>query len=177
MFQESRACKIVLCKELVFLFVAVATSGTNRVMTSPDGITWTSRTAAEVNEWKGVTYGNDLFVAIAATGTNRVMTSPDGITWTSHTLVDPSLANSEWYEITYGGGLFVAVSGTIALGVGGGDNVMISLDGIDWVSRAGNNSDSYWKEVAYGNGMFVVVGSQSGSGSGYEIMTSGCIEV
>ncbi|TGL59030.1 hypothetical protein EHQ64_16635, partial [Leptospira sarikeiensis] len=29
------------------LFVAVGDSGTNRVMTSPDGITWTSRTAAE----------------------------------------------------------------------------------------------------------------------------------
>ena len=43
-------------------------------MTSPDGITWTARTAAEANGWYSVTYGNGLFVAVAYTGTNRVMT-------------------------------------------------------------------------------------------------------
>ena len=47
------------------LFVAVASSGTNRVMTSPDGITWTPRAAAEANQWRAVTYGNGLFVAVA----------------------------------------------------------------------------------------------------------------
>ena len=47
------------------LFVAVASSGTSRVMTSPDGINWTSRTAAESNCWTSVTYGNGLFVAVA----------------------------------------------------------------------------------------------------------------
>ena len=36
-------------------------------MTSPDGITWTARTAAEASEWWHVTYGNGLFVAVAAT--------------------------------------------------------------------------------------------------------------
>ena len=58
------------------LFVAVASSGTNRVMTSPDGITWTARTAAEANSWRSVTYGGGLFVAVASSGTNRVMTAP-----------------------------------------------------------------------------------------------------
>jgi hypothetical protein len=44
-------------------------------MTSPDGITWTSRTGA-TNEWMSVTYGDGLFVAVSRTGTgNRVMTS------------------------------------------------------------------------------------------------------
>jgi len=46
------------------------------VMTSPDGITWTSRTSAADNYWYGVTYGNGTFVAVAASGSgNRVMTS------------------------------------------------------------------------------------------------------
>jgi len=44
-------------------------------MTSPDGINWTSQTAAEANSWNSVCYGNGLFVAVASTGTNRVMTS------------------------------------------------------------------------------------------------------
>jgi len=73
------------------LFVAVAQSGTNRVMTSTDGETWTPRTAAEENQWQSVTYGNGLFVAVASDGTNRVMTSTDGETWTPRTA-----AASEW---------------------------------------------------------------------------------
>ncbi|MDC1474477.1 hypothetical protein N8350_02575, partial [Candidatus Nanopelagicales bacterium] len=112
------------------LFVAVASSGTgNRVMTSPDGITWTSRTSAADNAWRSVTYGAGLFVAVASySGTgNRVMTSPNGITWTSRT----SAADNNWQSVTYRAGLFVAVassgtgnrvmtSGTFTTGGGGG---------------------------------------------------------
>jgi hypothetical protein len=57
------------------LFVAVSLDGTHRVMTSPDAITWTPRTAAEANPWVSVTYGNGLFVAVSFDGTHRVMTS------------------------------------------------------------------------------------------------------
>ncbi len=61
------------------LFVAVANTGTgNRVMTSPDGITWTIRTSAADNSWTSVCYAPDkgLFVAVANTSIgNRVMTS------------------------------------------------------------------------------------------------------
>jgi hypothetical protein len=87
-------------------------------MTSPDGITWTSRTSAADNSWRSVTYGNGLFVAVSSSGSgNRVMTSPDGITWTSRT----SAAEHGWYGVTYGNGLFVAVSVS-----GGGNRVMTS---------------------------------------------------
>ncbi|GAB3034168.1 hypothetical protein GCM10027185_40020 [Spirosoma pulveris] len=88
------------------LFVAVAGDGTNRVMTSPDGITWTARTAAENNSWYSVTYGNGQFVAVAGDGTKRVMTSPDGITWTARTASE----NNQWNGVTYGSGQFVAVA-------------------------------------------------------------------
>ena len=47
----------------------------NRVMTSPDGITWTIRTSPD-SGWTSVAYGDGLFVAVSYTGTgNRVMTS------------------------------------------------------------------------------------------------------
>jgi len=100
------------------LFVAVGGSGSgNRVMTSPDGITWTSRTSASDNEWFSVIYGNGLFVAVARyCSSNCVMTSPDGITWTSRIA-----ANNYWYEVTYGNGLFVAVGSA-----GTGNRVMTS---------------------------------------------------
>ena len=98
----------------------------NRVMTSPDGITWTNRTSAADGitwtsrtsaadlSWLSVTYGGGLFVAVALSGVDRVMTSPDGITWTSRT----SAADNEWYGVTYGGGLFVAVSAFGTPGIG-----------------------------------------------------------
>ena len=96
------------------LFVAVSRSGssnTNRVMTSPDGITWTiGVTPNTYNSWYSVTYGNGLFVAVStnsSSNTNRVMTSPDGITWTIGTTPD---VNNPWLSVTYGNGLFVAVS-------------------------------------------------------------------
>ncbi len=45
-------------------------------MTSPDGINWTIYSAAELNQWWSITYGNGIFVAVSSDGTNRVMTSP-----------------------------------------------------------------------------------------------------
>ncbi|MDZ7744325.1 MAG: hypothetical protein U5K77_00985 [Candidatus Saccharibacteria bacterium] len=87
-------------------FVAVAHDGTNRVMTSSDGETWTAHAAAEANSWRSVTYGNGTFVAVADDGTNRVMTSSDGETWTAHAAAE---ANS-WRSVTYGNGTFVAVA-------------------------------------------------------------------
>jgi hypothetical protein len=70
---------VTWAKELGLL-VAVAFSGTgNRVMTSPDGITWTARSSAADNQWLSVTWAKELglLVAVAFSGTgNRVMTSP-----------------------------------------------------------------------------------------------------
>jgi hypothetical protein len=142
------------------LFVAVSYDGTgNRVMTSPDGITWTSRTSVD-RAWYSVAYGNGLFVAVSYDGTgNRVMTSPDGITWTSRT----SAADNDWRSVAYGNGLFVAVSST-----GTGNRVMTSPDGITWTSRT-SAADNDWFGVTYGNGLFVAV---SNTGTGNRVMTS-----
>lgn len=63
------------------MFVAV---GSNAVMTSPDGIEWTSRTAP-AGEWQSVINCGGLFVATATWGTNYVMTSSNGIDWTVRT--------------------------------------------------------------------------------------------
>ena len=129
-------------------------------MTSPDGITWTSRTSAANNDWQSVTHGNGLFVAVANTGTgNRVMTSPDGITWTSRT----SAADSSWNSVTYGNGVFVAVASS-----GSNNLVMTSPDGINWTART-SAADNDWQSVTYGNGVFVAV---SKSGTGNRVMTS-----
>jgi hypothetical protein len=143
------------------LFVAVAASGTdNRVMTSPDGNTWTTRTSAADNDWQSVCYGevttngitSGLFVAVAISGTgNRVMTSPDGITWTIRT----SAADNTWVSVCYGNGKFVAVSqsGT------GPDRIMFSSDGMSWACPTSLpvNDAFGLASVCYGNGVFVAV--------------------
>ena len=96
------------------LFVAVADSGTgNRVMTSPDGINWNTRTTPVDNTWNSITWAPELglFVAVATSGTgDRVMTSPDGITWTSRT----SPVDNDWTSVCWSPklGLFVAVAET-----------------------------------------------------------------
>lgn len=66
------------------LFVAVGYGGLGqRVMTSPDGATWTLRNSAADNTWNAVAFGGGRFVAVASgcpSGgvcvDNRVMTSP-----------------------------------------------------------------------------------------------------
>ena len=129
-------------------------------MTSPDGITWTSRTSAADNQWRSVTYGSGLFVAVSSTGTgDRVMTSPDGIDWTLQT----SAADNYWLGVTYGNGLFVAVASS-----GTGNRVMTSPDGINWTSRT-SAADYGWYGVTYGSGLFVAV---SDIGIGNRVMTS-----
>lgn len=128
--------------------------GTDFVATSPDGITWTERVAANANDWYSVTYGNGRFVAIANSGAGeRVMYSDDdGVTWTeAEAAVDNDWLTVKWIE---GLALFVAVSSDS----GNLDQVMTSYNGIDWVSQTtAQNSD--WSDLAFGNGVLVAVSS------------------
>jgi len=141
------------------LFVAVADTGIgNRVMTSSDGINWTSRTSAADNGWRAITYGKGLFVAVGDNGS--VMTSPDGITWTSRT----SANTNQWLGVAYADGLFVAVAGS-----GTNNRVMTSPDGITWTLQI-SAADNQWRGVTYGNGLWVVI-SQTGTGND-RVMTS-----
>src|ERR1051326_515565 len=60
-------------------FVAVGTAGT--IITSSDGITWTSRTSGTTNTLYAVTFADSVFAAAGDGGT--ILTSSDGIAWTS----------------------------------------------------------------------------------------------
>ena len=148
------------------IFVAVGAAagyGFAGVMTSPDGITWTSRVAAISGAtWGGVTFGNGIFVAVSSCcgSGNGVMTSSDGITWTSRNSVASQSDN--WNDVTFGNGLFVAVADDRTY------RVMTSPDGITWTARTAAAANS-WRSVTYGEGLFVAVG-YSGSSNG--VMTS-----
>lgn len=109
------------------LFVAVALDGTNRVMTSPDGETWTAR-SCPTNEWCAVIWCEEfgLFVAVSAsTSGNITMSSPNGIDWTSGT----SVFNGIWDCLAFDGTRIVA--GTVSSIPGAG---MTSTNGTTWSS-------------------------------------------
>ena len=159
------------------LFVAVGYLGSNGVMTSPNGINWTLRTAAQNNHWQSVAFGNGKFVAIATNGTSRTMYSTDGINWTSVnvnagtnkiifadgkfttgqnystdgiTWTNASVINFPPYGITYGNNVFVAV------GQAGTDRIAISNDAITWELITAPALHG-WNCIAYGDSKFVAL--------------------
>ena len=129
------------------MFVAVSkTSGTDAA-SSPDGITWTSRTIPS-GAYNAVAYANGLFVAV---GSNLVSTSPDGITWTSRTA-----GTNQGGCVSYGGGLWV--SGGSGITSADANTYATSPDGVTWTSRTLPASASYavikwlgdrWAALAY----------------------------
>ena len=146
------------------LFIAVARNGDNRVMTSPDGVTWTTQAGitSPNSNWQSISYGivqnTGLFVAVNTWGGNRVMTSPDGITWTARQAAEAKGWQSVTYGMNGGVGLFVAVAGGVYDGI---NRVMISFDGINWAVQQAA-TDNQWASVTYGSvqntGLFVAVG-------------------
>ncbi|KKN24056.1 hypothetical protein LCGC14_0898800 [marine sediment metagenome] len=150
----------------MFAVVGTTGPGNNQVMTSPDGINWTIRTAvAGAGLWHSIAWspGLGLFAAVAYGGANRVMTSPDGINWTSRTPAEVR----EWRSIAWSPelGLFAAVANT-----GTDDRVMTSPDGINWTARV-SAADEDWHSIAWSPelGLFAAV-AITGTSNG--VMTS-----
>ena len=175
------------------IFVAISDGGTNRVYTSSDGITWTSRTASNSNAWQSITYGVPttgtfanigLFVAVASSvvlsGTS-VMTSTDGINWTSRSTTG---FDNGWQSITFGKvstGIYSDFNAFVAVSRTGSNRVMVSYDGITWNNTNPNvNNNQTWSSITYGApsvgiyqglGTFVAI-ANSGTGTGTRIMYS-----
>jgi len=158
-----------ICRaDSINLFVAVASTGTgDRVMTSSNGNTWITRSAAVDNNWTSVCWSQDLglFVAVASSGTgNRVMTSPNGITWTSQT----SASDNNWTSVCWASELtlFIAVASS-----GSGNRVMTSPDGITWTSRS-STADNNWTSVCWSTSLNLLVAVSSDGTTNNQIMTS-----
>jgi hypothetical protein len=146
-------------------FVAVGRSGT--IISSSDGITWTSRTSGTSNTLEGVTYGISTFVAVGASG--AILTSTDnGTTWTSRT----SGTSNNLHRGTYGNSTFVTV--------GASGTILTSSDGITWTSRTSGTSNILWA-VTHVNSTFLTVGDNgtiltSDNGTVWTSRTSGTTE-
>lgn len=150
-------------------FVAVGSDG---IMNSTDGESWTERVDPANGVWTSVAFGDGLFVAVSLNGSD-VITSPDGVTWTERT----PAAIDDWQSVTYGNGLFVAIASAQSGGSLPG-RFMTSSDGINWTLRTPETTGvTSWRSITYGNGLFVAVSQQgdieySSDGINWNIATS-----
>jgi hypothetical protein len=144
------------------IFVAVAQNGTNRVMTSPDGITWTARSTPS-GYWNSVCWSPELsiFVAVAYSGTYKVMTSQNGITWTTRSPAE----DNDWRSVCWSPELSIFV----AVATSGTNLVMTSTDGITWTARSAAE-DNDWRSVCWSPELSIFVAVAS-SGTN-RVMTS-----
>ena len=150
----------------------VGTTAANRVMTSPDGVNWTSRTASGNLNWGGVDWSPQLskFVAVGYSGSNKVMTSPDGINWTGHTSISDS--SSQWVCVRWISqlSLFIAIATNSGLT---SNMIMTSPDGITWTGQASpNDSNGGWVNSTWAPelGIFVSVADRGSTTN--RVMTS-----
>jgi hypothetical protein len=139
------------------LFCAVGGNGSNMVMTSPDGITWTNRTSASSSGnigWMSVCWapGISKFCALAfGGGTSPIMTSPDGVTWTAQTtsfyFSNPNNGCICWSPTK---GFCVVGSNPL----GGSQGVMTSPDGITWTGQSTPvGCQSIWDSVCWSDSL------------------------
>ena len=134
-------------------FVAVAAQGTNTIMNSTDGVTWTeipNATSGATHNgyyggWRAVCWGKEanIFVAVGNNGSTRVMTSTNGINWTPRTA--PS-SDNQWFDVCWSPELtrFVAVA---EWSTTNSNRVMTSSDGITWSPQA--TSSHNWVSVCW----------------------------
>lgn len=106
--------------------------------TSPDGVTWTSRTLPSGNNWRGIAWNGSMFVTVLSSS-SIAATSPDGITWTQRALP----ATATWRAVAWNGSVFCALSGT--------NVAATSPDGITWTPQTMPTSATWYAISSDGN--------------------------
>ena len=162
---EFAQCKLTRVTTNGTMFVAVGGYYHNGcVVTSPDGMSWTDRTANLSGEgalltdviWTGV-----AFVALGNVNRGKfgmtalVFTSADGNTWTRQ-----SVANVFLMSLTWNGSLLIGVGGVARQG-----NIFSSADGKSW-TRSRIQVSNPLRSVTWNGQRFVAVGVRG------EILTS-----
>lgn len=140
-------------------FVAVGSSGTDRAMTSTDGLTWTLQSGLSTAGYQAVTHSDDTYVAV---GQQWAAHSNDGVTWTEVN-IDPVDAN-QWRSVAHGDDTFVALNYNTGTSI----PVMTSNDGVTWTQRTSGINVEQWNGITYAAGIFVAVGSSGAQ----RVMTS-----
>jgi hypothetical protein len=137
------------------LFVAVGAGGT--LLTSPDGITWTTQTSNTNNSLRHIAYGVGSsavgnYVVVGDAGT--IVSSPDALSWTSQTIP----TTQSLYSVCFGPDLqFIAV--------GTAGTVVYSSSGTDGSWSVGNAGSIDLYSIVPGD-VFIAVGAAGSNVSG-----------
>ena len=145
------------------------------ILTSPDGVNWTTNQVP----WIGLLYGvdvlNDAFVVTGmkeAINKAGLLFSGDGSTWTNLSFTTTTGGSSFLYSACYGAGTYVAAGYTSQGGI-----IFSSTNGRVWaVTNVDPDSFGGFMATAYGNGAFVVGGGgmlTSTNGSNWVKLGSG----
>lgn len=135
----------------LFVLAGYSSSSTS-IYTSPDGITWTTRTAPSAQQRWGIIWDGTQFIAVSSVGntTRRLSTSPDGITWTDSIL--PDVGTGGFRTIAYNGSFYL-------LGGVNVSRIYKSTDLLAWSPYAFPGPSV--AQINYINGVFVVAGTNS----------------
>lgn len=127
------------------------------ILTSPDGINWTSRNATMIaaGQFFSVTWSATLSLWVAS-GNGGMHTSPDGITWTQRpTTLNNAGASA---EVIWSGAQFATGNSTKT---GTLTSAHTSPDGITWTETPGTALNVSRSGVAFGVGLYVTVGNST----------------
>lgn len=118
----------------------------DRILTSPDGATWTKRALTPASFLNGAAFGNGVWVAAGGNGL-RLRSNDNAVTWEVRV---PYMAG-HFRGLAFGNGRFVAVGHRDNAGM-----ASVSSNGTDW--SAPTIAGSRLGRLAFGNGVFVAVG-------------------
>jgi len=131
-------------------YVAVGKNGL--VMTTPDGVTWTTRRWLDTDDLKAVAWGAGKYIAVGTLG--LVLISQDGITWEETT----SAPLKEWVptRIRFVDGAFYLIARQYTYDEQVEINTMFSsIDGVNWSLVL--NTPKAVSDIAGGDGQRVIV--------------------
>ncbi len=162
-------------------FIAVGDlSGTaTRVMTSPDGTTWTARTSAPSTNvrWFGVAPNENGSAVVAvgrlsAGGVGEMTSTDHGVTWTQHT---PSVASSTYLGVANNQQVTADTWCAVSAPSSSTTRIMTSTnDGTSWTQRTGapTTGIGLWGVVWNGTEFIAVGGDENASPVTPHVMTS-----
>jgi hypothetical protein len=118
------------------------------IMTSPDGLTWASRTSGTANDLRSLLWDGSRYLAVGQNGT--ILTSSNGVAWTSQNSGSSTFFNS----ISYSGSQYVAV---------GGFGIRISSNGVSWSAPTSQPLSISFEASTWDGSKFIIGGLGFGS--------------
>lgn len=137
-------------------------SGTNQLVTSSDGVSWTPRTSPFTSSTNCVAWNGTRWVA-GGSGSYVLAYSSNGVTWTGVSLANMTVVNG----VAWGSGKWIAVGAGSA-----GYTRAQSTDGITWTQlpyTVGGFFSGSARSIIWAQGIWLSAGTPEGSGILYSL--------